>query len=196
MKQEIDIHLIEKALNGNADAFGAVYFALRGSIYGFALRMLGEKSPAEDITQETFMFLLENPDRFDASRGALLPFLCGIARHKVMHHFRKYSNKNEFSGDDSSVFETVESSEINQLEILLNAELNEKIDEQIAKLSPLYREVLILREIEELPYAEIAKITETEINLVKVRLYRARKMIAKELKPYLIGSQEKYYEVC
>lgn len=196
MKPEIDKYLIEKALNGDTEAFGSVYFALRGSIYGFVFRMLGDVSPAEDITQETFMLLLENPKKFDSRRGEILSFLCGVARNKVMSFLRKSSTKNELLNDDSTFFDTFEASEINQLDILLKEELTEKIEEQIFKLPPLYREILILREIEELPYSEIAKITETELGQVKIRLYRARKMLAKELKPYLIGNKEKHYEMC
>ena len=72
---------------------------------------------------------------------------------------------------------------------------NEKIEEMIAKLPPLQREVLILREFEELSYLEIAGITETDLGQVKIRLFRARKNLAKELKPYFEVEKEKYYEV-
>ena len=195
MAQKIEKHLITQALNGDSTAFGELYFAFRGSIYGFAYRMLRETSMAEDVTQEVFMFLLENPKRFDPERGELLSFLCGIARNKIIQHLRKHSTKFEIFDDDLNKFDDLENAEFNPLEVLLNEELNEKLEAKIAELPPLQREVLILREIEELPYLEIARITETDLNQVKVRLHRARKTLAKELKPYLIGNEDKYYEM-
>ena len=195
MKQQIDKQLIDKAINGDAEAFSKIYFALRGSIYGFAYRMLLEVSIAENITQEAFMFLIENPNRFDATKGEILPFLCGIARNKIIAHLRKHGTKFETLEDDMGKFETHENSNENPLNDLLNEELIEKIEEKIAELAPYQREVLILREIEELPYLEIAKITETDLNQVKIRIHRARKRLAEELKPYLSETEEKYYEV-
>jgi RNA polymerase sigma-70 factor, ECF subfamily len=194
LAHRIEKQLIEKAVNGDSKAFSEIYFALRGSVYGFAYRMLRETAMAEDITQEAFIFLIENPNRFDSERGELLPFLCGIVRNKIIQHFRKHGTKLEVFEDDFSKYDDFESSD-NPLNQLLNEELNEKIEEKIAELPPLQREVLILREIEELPYQEIARITETDLNQVKVRLHRARKALANDLKPYLVGSEEKYYEM-
>ncbi len=195
MKQQIENRQIEKAINGDADAFSEIYFALRGSIYGFAYRMLREVSIAENITQEAFMFLIENPNRFNTKKGEILPFLCGIARNKIIAHLRKHGTKLEVLEDDMGNFETLENSNEDPLKALLLEELTAKIEEKIAELAPYQREVLILREIEELPYLEIARITETDLNQVKIRIHRARKRLARELKPYLSETEEKYYEV-
>jgi len=195
LKPQIDKQLIEKAINGNTEAFGKIYFALRGSIYGFAYRMLKDVSAAENITQDAFMFLIENPQRFDAAKGELLPFLCGIARNKIIAHLRKHGTKLETLEDEIGKFEALENSKDSPLNALLHQELTQKLEEKIAQLAPYQREVLILREIEELPYLEIAKITETDLNQVKIRIHRARKRLAKKLKSYLSESEEKYYEV-
>lgn len=197
MKQKIEKSLIEKAIGGDAKAFSEIYFALRGSIYGFAYRMLQESSSAENITQEAFMFLIENPNRFNTERGQLLSFLCGIARNKIIAHLRKHGTKFEVLEDDFNKFENNEKDPAGDpLGVLLGQELTEKIEEKIAELSPFQREVLILREIEELPYLEIARITESDLNQVKIRLHRARKKLAQELKPYLSETEKKYYEMC
>ena len=196
MPHKIEQKIINQALNGDAAAFSEIYFALRGSIYGFAYRMLRDVALAEDLTQEAFMFLLENPKKFDAERGDLLPFLCGIVRNKIIQHFRRHSTKFELSDSEMFADDETENVEKNPLENLLNVELSGKIEEKIAELPPLMREVLILREFEELSYSEIARITETDLGQVKIRLFRARKNLAKELKPYLQTKKEKYYEVC
>ena len=195
MRQKIEHNLIEKAVSGDAAAFNDIYFALRSSIYGFAYRMLRNVGAAEDITQETFIFLLANWHRFDSSRGDLLPFLCGVARNKILRYLQKSSTRNEFGKEDLAEFADLETPAASPLDSLLKAELSEKVEEQIARLPALQREVLILREIEELSYLEIARVTETELGQVKIRLHRARKTLAKELTPYLTGTEEKCYEM-
>jgi len=195
LKPKIENELVEKALSKDPIAFGDLYFALRGSIYGFAFRMLRERTLAENVTQEVFMYLFENPDRFDSDIGDLLPFLCGITRNKILGHFRKHGTKLEVSEDDMGNFAEQDDLGSNPLTDLLDEELNEKIEEEIAALSPVFREVLILREIEELSYKEICKITDTDLNLVRVRIHRARKKLANALKPYLVRGEEKHYEV-
>lgn len=194
---QIENHYIKKALRGDMEAFGKVYFAFRGSIYGFAYRMLRESWMAEDVTQEVFRSLLENPQRFNPGRGELLAFLCGIARNKIAEYLRKHSTRFEVLEDDLNKYDYLENPEQRNgpLIMLLNEELTEKIEEKIAELPPPMREVLILREIEGLPYTEIARITETSLDQAKVRLYRARKRLAGELKPYIEDRETKGYEM-
>lgn len=195
LAQQIANQLIKKALSGDAESFSQVYLLLRGSIYGFAYRMLKETALAEDVTQETFMFLLNNRQKFDSEKGELLPFLCGIARNKIVQHLRKHSTKFESYEDDLTQFDDLESYGRNPLDNLLNEELAEIIEEIILQLPAIQREVLILREIECLSYSEIARITETELGQVKIRLHRARKNLANELRPYFFTEKGKNYEM-
>ncbi len=197
MKREIKQYLIEKAVEGDAEAFGEIYFLLRDAIYGFAFRMTNETSIAEDITQEVFMFFIKFPDNFDSSRGTLFSFLCGVARNKVFNHLKKSGTRLETNNFETEDFENLTNGNgKSPLQILLDNEFSVKVEECAAKLSPFQREVLILREMEDLSYEEIAKITETDIGVVKSRLYRARRALANELAPYLEkNKEEKCYEV-
>ncbi len=195
MRKQIEKQLIDRALKGESEAFGEIYIQLRGTIYGFVFRMLREVSFAEQITQETFMFLLENPKKFDPERGDILPFLCGVARRKVVGHLRKHGTQLEISDDNPSNFESNGNSNHDPLNELLNKELGEVIEKKLSNLVPLQREVLILREFEELSYTEIAEITQADLNQVKVRIHRARKKLAHEMKPYLAASEEQHYEM-
>lgn len=196
MKREIKQYLIEKAVEGDAEAFGEIYFLLRDAIYGFAFRMTNETSIAEDITQEVFMFFIKYPENFDSSRGTLFSFLCGVARNKVFNHLKKSGTRLEANNFETEDFENLTNGNgKSPLQILLDKEFSVKVEECAAKLSPFQREVLILREMEDLSYEEIAKITETDIGVVKSRLYRARRALAGELAPYLENKEEKCYEV-
>ena len=139
----------------------------------------------------------QNPQKYDIERGELLSFLCGVARNRILHRLRKEQLQIETLQEDLDNFdEPIDLTNCNPLKNLLDAEFFEKVEEGIAKLPLLQREVLILREIEELSYEEIAQITETQVSAVKSRLYRARKNLAKELAPYLSPNEEKNYEMC
>lgn len=196
MKREIEQYLIEKAVAGDAEAFGEIYFRLRDGIYGFVRRMIGKDSAAEDISQEVFMFFIKYPEKFDASRGTLFSFLCGVARNKVFNHLKKSGARLEAIDVETKDFEDLASgSEKSPLKILLDREFSAKVEVCVAELSPFQREVLILREMEGFTYEEIAGITETEIGVVKSRLFRARRRLARDLAAYLKNEEERIYEV-
>lgn len=198
MRKEIEKTLIEKAVRGDAAAFGEIYYSLRDPIYSFAYRMLREASAAEDITQEVFMFLLENPAKYQAERGSLFSFLCGVTRNKVMRHLQKTATKTESLPEETGEFiEITGDFRQNPLDLLLDGELFEKVEESLARLPMLQREAIILREIHELSCEEIAQITGAEIGAIKVRLHRARKSLAREIAPYLsVKKKEMNYEMC
>jgi RNA polymerase sigma-70 factor (ECF subfamily) len=184
--RNIETELIEKAAEGDAAAFGKIYFLLRDPIYGFAFRMLGENSTAEDITQETFVFFIENSKKYQAERGSLLSFLCGVARNRILHHLRKNGDRFDQSQDEIDNFiEPADEFGRSPLEVLLEQELEIKVNESLAELPPLQREAIILREMQELSYEDIARITGDDVNAVKVRIYRARRNLARRIAPYL-----------
>jgi RNA polymerase sigma-70 factor, ECF subfamily len=195
LNRNIETNLINQALRGDEQAFAQVYSRLRDTIYGFAFRMLADATAAEDITQETFIFLIENPTKFDASRGSLHSFLCGVARNLVLHHLRKKQSLREDFSEFDEFIETKDEMSLSPLELLLETELSAYVHECVADLPEAQREVIILRELQEFSYEEIAKITGADLNLVKVRLHRARKNLAEKLVPYL-KKKEKFNEMC
>ncbi|MGI8556534.1 MAG: RNA polymerase sigma factor, partial [Pyrinomonadaceae bacterium] len=199
MKHYIDEQLIGEAINGNAAAFSEIYFALRDSIFGYAYRMLGETAAAEDIAHDVFIFFIENPQKYQPDRGNLHSFLCGVARNQILHYLRKGNARFEINRDeeDENFVEPEDEISRDPLKNLLAEELAEKLETEIAKLSPPLREVVLLREMQELSYAEIAEITGAEMSAVKVRLHRARKILAHRLAPYFIErKKEENYELC
>lgn len=159
--------------------------------------MTGETSAAEDITQEVFMFLLENPKKYDPEKGSLRAFLCGVARNKTIRHLQKRGARMEQTADEADDFnEPLDTLNRNPLDSLLDKELLVKVEEGLTRLPILQREAIILREIQELSCEEIARITGAEIGAVKVRLHRARKSLAREISPYLsVKKKELSYEM-
>lgn len=196
MNRKINTRLIDEAIKGSESAFNEIYLSLRDLLYGFAFRMLGESSAAEDITQEAFIFFIENPKKYQQERGSLLSFLCGYSRNQIMHYLRKQGSRLEINQDDTDDYiELRDEYRHSPLKILLENELSEKIEESIAKLPALQREVLVLRGMQELSYEEIAKIVEVDVSVVKMRLYRARRNLLNQLAPYLIIKKESSYEL-
>jgi RNA polymerase sigma-70 factor (ECF subfamily) len=188
-------NLIEKISRGDEAAFSEIYRIYRDRVYGFVYRMTINQAVAEDITHEVFVVLIENPKRFQAERGKLLTFLCAVARNLVMNHLRRKHNR-DVGFDEFENFDAPEDeARSNPLADLLNQELAARIEIAIAALPPLQREVIILREFEELSYEEIARVTEAELSAVKTRLHRARQTLAEGLSAYVASQKEKCYEL-
>lgn len=191
MRRDAEGKLVKKVIEGDVSAFNEVYLQLRDSIYNFAYRMLGAGAEAEDITQETFIFLIEHPEKYLPERGSLRAFLCGVARNQIMHHLRKRAHKSEISIDAGDDFiERKNPPTQDPLIMLLEEEFITEVEKSLAVLPPLQREVIILRELQELSYEEIAEISGENINTVKVRLHRARGNMARLLAHYVKAERE------
>jgi RNA polymerase sigma-70 factor (ECF subfamily) len=188
--------MMERAARGDASAFSELYHWYSHSVYNFAYRMLSVESAAEDVTQEAFLVLIEHPDRYRADRGSVLTFLCAVARHHIFHIFRRrgYEVESEFDHDVDQTPRPDESGR-DSLTILLDQELAEEVALAIKELTPLQREVVVLREFQELSYEEIAKVTGAEVNVVKVRLYRGRRSLARRLSRYLALNRDAHHEL-
>ena len=165
----------------------------RDRVYGFAYRMLGAPTIAEDITHDTFLVLIEHPERYRSERGSLLTFLCAVARNHVMNYFRR--NSYELKDSNGSAVDSTslkDETEHNPLSTLISHELSERVHASIAQLPPLQREVIVLREFQELSYEEIAAVTGTEVSIVRARLHRARQSLAVRLASYISADRRRY----
>ncbi|MCA1622214.1 MAG: sigma-70 family RNA polymerase sigma factor [Acidobacteria bacterium] len=197
MNTNSEANLIEKLAHGDEPAFSEIYGRYHNRVYGFVYRMTGNQMIAEDLTHETFIILIEHPKRYLAERCSLLTFLCAVARNLVMNQLRRKHNR-DVRFDDFENFNALESEtkQNNPLADLLDKELAAQIDACIAALPPFQREVIILREFQELSYKEIAKVTEAELSSVKARLHRARQTLAKALAAYVtLPKKDKCYEL-
>ena len=188
-----DLVLVERIRQGDAESFSRLYERYRDRVYGFSYRMLGVQSTAEDVTHEVFLVLIQRPEKYEAERGSMLTFLCTIARNYILNQFRRRGYEVEDSFDEQELALIRDEFEADPLSSLIQQELTAKIDEYIALLPPLQREVLVLRKFQELSYFEISLVTGTDVNVVKARLHRARQSLAKNLAPYMISEGEHYH---
>src|SRR5579872_2993297 len=102
-----DDELHRAALKGSGEAMAALYRRHGGLVYRFTLRMSRDEAVAEEITQEVFLALLTQIDRFDAARGALSTWLCGIARRMLWKHLERSGAADQFDADEESTTEVV-----------------------------------------------------------------------------------------
>ncbi len=183
---ELDHELLAATARGDEAAFGRLYQRYRNRVYGFAYRMLGAPTLAEDVTHEAFLVLIQQPERYQAARGSLLTFLCAVARHHIFQHLRRQERFAAEPVEDWLDGEMPEAGlAFDPLHGLLARELAMRVEAALAALPLAQREVLVLREYQDLSYAEIAAVIEADLSVVKVRLHRARLGLAKRLAPYL-----------
>jgi len=180
--QETDSSLLTQVRDGDVAAFQRLYQRHQGPIYRYALMRCGQSALAADVVQDVFMGLLSRSYRYDAGLGSLQNFLFGVARnlllkqdqaerrHQPLPAFgEEYGEEN---GEEVLMSETTEAADV-----IFHQQMTEHVRQAVAVLRPHYRDVIILYELQELSYAEIAVICDIDIGTVRSRLSRARAAI-------------------
>jgi RNA polymerase sigma-70 factor (ECF subfamily) len=179
-----DQELLKQLAKGNETAFIALYERYQGRLYRFALHMSGNNATAEEVTQETFMLLIENPKGYNAEKGPVSGYLFGIARNltrRATQQSRLDLPIEEEWLDTDSAF----ASDLDVLGDLSNEELLEQLRKTILTLPEQYRETVALCDLEEITYADAATLLECSPGTVASRLHRAHAMLKMKL-----GSQK------
>jgi len=172
-----DLALLNDMRRGNAAAFEALYRRHQAPLYRFALLRCGSAETAADVVQEIFLALLSNTLKFDPTRGVLQGFLFGVARNMVLKReeaqYRFVStSRDDDDGDNANDLVMDPSPQPQQR--LLDQQQAETVRQALAQLAPHYRDVVILYEMHDLSYVEIAQICNIDIGTVRSRLSRAR----------------------
>jgi len=180
----VDLDLLRRLRAVEALALTLLYKRHQTALYRFALLRTGSSDTAADVVQDVFMALIEGKLNFDPLRGALSSFLYGVARNFMLKRAegeRRYlpfqHHKNEDDDEDCDVVDSAAT----PLEKLLTSERAEGVRAALTQLAPHYRDVLILYEIQELSYVEIANICQIDIGTVRSRSSRARAKCARLL---------------
>lgn len=178
-----DTELLRQLRDGEAAAFQALYQRHQGPVFRFALLRSGSSDTAADIVQEVFMGLLTGSLRYDPLRGLLQHFLFGVARKLILKHEQprlRLASLPEPGGDDDSAPDAG-SEDDEPLARLLENETAEQVRRALAQLAPHYRDALILYELHDMSYLDIADICQVDIGTVRSRLSRGRAALAKRL---------------
>ena len=188
-----DIELLRQMRSGTAAAFQMLYRRHQAPLFRFALLRSGSADTAADIVQEVFIGLLTDSLRFDPLRGELRPFLFGVALKLLLkHEAPRLRHPSLPEPDEEGELEFDAGSDAAEpLARMLDNEVAEEVRRALALLPPPYRDVVILYELHDLSYLEVAAICQVDIGTVRSRLSRGRAALAKRLaahRPNLIQS--------
>ena len=180
-----DTELLRQMRAGTAAAFELLYLRHQGPLFRFAVLRSGSAASAADVVQEVFMGLLTGSVKFNPLRGLLQNFLFGVARNLVMKHEAPrqcHAACLDTGGDgDDGDDDHGDHGDPGPLARMLGDEQAEAVRRALALLAPHYRDVVILYEMHDLSYREIAVICQIDIGTVRSRLSRGRAALAKRL---------------
>ncbi len=180
-----DAELLRLMMNGDEQAFTALYRRHQGAVYRFALLMSGQASVAEEVTQEVFMALLRNARRYDPERGSLSAYLYGAARNQVLlllKQERPYVQLIEESDDGEAVPLARLIAGDDPLSDCTRNEVVKLVRQAVLALPARYREVIVLCDFQELSCAEAALSLNCPVGTVNSRLHRGHALLLKKLR--------------
>ncbi|MCL2227034.1 MAG: sigma-70 family RNA polymerase sigma factor [Oscillospiraceae bacterium] len=183
MTPDEEMTTIKKVLDGDVDAFEELVLANQKNVYNLALKMTKNEEDALDISQEAFLKAFRQLDAF-RGESRFSVWLYRLTYNLCIDFLRK-KNKAQISSlsayqDENGNPHDVEIPDMRELpeDRVFRKELRKEIAESIGKLSQSHREVLVMREINEMSYAEIAGTLSISEGTVKSRLARARLNLA------------------
>jgi RNA polymerase sigma-70 factor, ECF subfamily len=171
---------INRCLSGEVEAFRPLVSRYQRVAFSIALRMLGSRADAEDVTQQAFVDAFNSLHTFRAEgrTRAFATWLLRIAvnRSKDVLKSKKRTEEpleHEVPGADAAFAYDPSNPESN----VSSGERRHHLETALLQVSPKYREVLILRDIEEMSYEEIRAILQLPVTTLKIRVIRARAML-------------------
>jgi RNA polymerase sigma-70 factor (ECF subfamily) len=166
-----DEQLMRSFSRGDNEAFNELFVRYRQPLFGFFWRRVADRAQAEELTQEAFIAVIRAASRYEPS-ATFRTYLYAIALKLLQAYRRKAAFRATFLGSPAEYVEAAaESGVVTQL----------FMREALRKLDGMDREILLLREFEQLSYAEIADLLKLPVNTVRTRLFRARMALRKLL---------------
>jgi len=185
-----DAELVRLAKAGELDAFEGLTNRYEQRVYGLAMRMLRQEQDAEDVTQQTFLSVLENLEGF-RGEASFSTWVLRIASHAALKIIRKRKGLNTVSLEEA----TEPSDDLNSVphpefiadwrqspeHLVERNEVRRLLDDALTRLDEKHRLVFLLRDVEGLSVRETADALELSEGNVKVRLLRARLQLREDL---------------
>ncbi|MBI3003806.1 MAG: sigma-70 family RNA polymerase sigma factor [Ignavibacteriales bacterium] len=184
--REEDAHLIIRALKGDQSAFKRLRQKYHDAIYNLIYRIVRDKEEVEDLTQEAFIKAFTSLNSFN-EEYAFSTWLYKIATNNSIDYIRRKKlqtfsiDKPIESKDSDYSFELPDLSRGADQE-MMSLQRKKMIDEAINDLPAKYRQVILLRHVEEKDYQEIAKTLHLPLGTVKAHIFRAREMLYRALR--------------
>lgn len=181
---DADTSLVERCLDGQDAAWEDLVKTHTRRVYGICYRFTGTDSEAQDLTQDVFLRVFRSLKSFRAGEGSFVVWLSRLTRNLLIDHYRrtKLDRATESLEDQGPSLEEKNALMSRADGMLAGREASELLQAGLQRLSPELRETVILRDLEELEYREIAQVLNVPEGTVKSRLNRGRAELARVLK--------------
>jgi RNA polymerase sigma-70 factor (ECF subfamily) len=181
---DADNQLVEQCLAGNEGAWEDLVKVHTRRVYSICYRFTGSDHEAQDLTQEVFLRVFRSLKSFRAGEGSFGVWLARLSRNLLIDHYRrtKLDRATDSIEEQLPMLEEKTTSLSRTDGMVAGREASELLQGALQKLSPELRETVILRDLEELEYREIAQVLNVPEGTVKSRLNRGRAELARILR--------------
>jgi RNA polymerase sigma-70 factor (ECF subfamily) len=180
-EKDIDYRLMRAIQNGDMVAFNTMVDRYKKRLMNVLSRMLSSTEEAEDIVQETFVRVYQHRQSFNF-KHCFSTWIYTISLNLARNELRK---RKKFK------FHDITEMQGNELEFAVEAKLPSRLpqllENAIKELPVKYREAFLLRDVQEMPYEEVAKVLGVPLGTVKSRVNRARLILREKLQPRMEG---------
>ena len=184
---------VRRCLDGDSVAWAELVRAHHKRVYGLCYRFTGSATDAEDLTQDVFLKIYSNLGSFDTARGSLQVWIATMTRNLLVDNFRRTKNLRATGSLDEGWNEAPEEHQglkpVDRLiardasphEMAAKKELAKMVQAALAQVSTELREAVILRDLQDMDYKEIAQVLGIPEGTVKSRISRGRAELARLL---------------
>jgi RNA polymerase sigma-70 factor (ECF subfamily) len=173
-----DEDLVAAVAAGDREAFGALYRRRRPDVFRFAMHMIGVPGSAEDVAQDVFMTVIHEARRYDPRRAGVVAWLLGIARN---HARRRLAERRHEPLPETDAEPRMD---LDPADGLSRAQQTAALRRALVALPIVYREAIVLCDLQELSYQEAAAAAGCAIGTVRSRLHRGRAMLTAAMRTH------------
>lgn len=184
-----DAALVGRCLRGDEAAWEGLVRLHTRRVYAICYRFTGGPEPAKDLTQEVFLRVFRSLQSYNADSGSFRVWLTSLTRNLLIDHYRKTRKDKLVDSIEDRLPQLEQSAALEGRtdSRLASREASELLQAGLEKLSPELREAVILRDLEEMEYREIAEVLKVPEGTVKSRISRGRAELARVLRKSGVG---------
>ncbi len=183
---DLDNTLVERCLSGDTAGWEELVRVHTRRVYGLCYRFTGSDAEAQDLTQEIFLRVFRSLKSYRLTEGSFVTWLSRLSRNLLIDNYRR-TRQDRLTDPIEDQLPRLEEREHSAAPVrpdraLSGREASELLQAALAKLSPELRETVILRDLQELEYREVAQVLKVPEGTVKSRLNRGRAELARLLR--------------
>jgi RNA polymerase sigma-70 factor (ECF subfamily) len=184
---DLDFTLVERCLSGDATGWEELVRLHTRRVYGLCYRFTGSDAEAQDLTQDIFLRVFRSLKSYRSAEGSFVTWLTRLSRNLLIDHYRR-TRQERLTDPIEDQLATLEerahgtSTAVRADRLLAGREAGEVLQGALAKLSPELRETVILRDLQEMEYREIAQVLKIPEGTVNSRLTRGRAELGRLLR--------------